>query len=535
MKVKKVAFGNKNEAFVEDRLSDGLNIIFSDDNNRGKTLLLQGLMYSIGYDSIFPSSFDYKDHYFFSEIVVGDQFYRFLRKKNSIIVNSAGAMQLFNSVSELKYFIDKNIFTIPRIEKDGRNIAVDLSLFYELFFIGQDGRNPSGLISKGRFNKTDFKNMIYSIAEVLVGEVDVQDIEEIKNEISRLKIKLRETRKKISIIKSNPDIAEIFSRTYDSERVQKKVKAIDEISKKISSLKRARQREIARRSKLQQLTSELNSLNRELSEGKVKCGECGSEKIVYSNDDLTFEVSNIDVRNGILRSIHENISQKSDIIYEYTQEISELQHSLTSELSDAPPNFQQLMVYQDQVESDINYDDEAFSITQEIGLLNEKLSTSNSLSEELKSSRLALDDEILSTMKEFYETIDPNGNLEFTDIFSKRDSTFSGSEGQEFYFCKVLALKKVLNHEFPIMVDSFRDGELSTVKEQKMLDIYSSKKSQIILTSTLKDEEYEVDKYGNNKSINAIDYSSHDDCKILSKDYSEEFSNLLSGFGGLLV
>lgn len=54
MLVKKIAFGDKSEAFIEERLTDGLNVIYSDDNNRGKTLVIQGLMYSLGYESIFP-------------------------------------------------------------------------------------------------------------------------------------------------------------------------------------------------------------------------------------------------------------------------------------------------------------------------------------------------------------------------------------------------------------------------------------------------------------------------------------------------
>ena len=38
MIVKKIALGNKEEAYIENRLTDGVNIIYSDDNNRGKTL-----------------------------------------------------------------------------------------------------------------------------------------------------------------------------------------------------------------------------------------------------------------------------------------------------------------------------------------------------------------------------------------------------------------------------------------------------------------------------------------------------------------
>ena len=58
MKIKKVAFGNTDEAFIESRFRTILNIIFSNNNNRGKTLLMQGLMYSLGYESIFPSTFN---------------------------------------------------------------------------------------------------------------------------------------------------------------------------------------------------------------------------------------------------------------------------------------------------------------------------------------------------------------------------------------------------------------------------------------------------------------------------------------------
>ena len=52
MIVKEVAFGNLNEAFIEKRFENKTNIIFSNDNNRGKTLLMQSLIYSIGYESI---------------------------------------------------------------------------------------------------------------------------------------------------------------------------------------------------------------------------------------------------------------------------------------------------------------------------------------------------------------------------------------------------------------------------------------------------------------------------------------------------
>ena len=68
MRVKVIAFGNDTESFIEKRINDGVNVIYSDDNNRGKTLVMQGLMYSIGNEPIFPHGFKYKDQYFYSKI-----------------------------------------------------------------------------------------------------------------------------------------------------------------------------------------------------------------------------------------------------------------------------------------------------------------------------------------------------------------------------------------------------------------------------------------------------------------------------------
>ena len=57
MIIKRIAFGDSNEAFIENRLTNGFNIIFSDDNNKGKTIVMQSALYALGNEPIFPSSF----------------------------------------------------------------------------------------------------------------------------------------------------------------------------------------------------------------------------------------------------------------------------------------------------------------------------------------------------------------------------------------------------------------------------------------------------------------------------------------------
>jgi hypothetical protein len=535
MKIEKVAFGNPSESFIEDRISEGVNVIFSDDNNRGKTIVMQGLMYSLGYASIFPSGFLYKDQYFYSKIKINDEPYEFLIKNNSFVVKFQGNIQVFNSEREFRYFFDSNLLKLPRINKDNKLKMVDFSLFYELFFIGQDNRSPSNLISKGQFNKADFKSMVFSMAGITDKLDSEKEIDELKDGIKSLKIKLKTIRKKISIIRSNPNVAEIASKSYDTEITQDKIKSCRSINGKIAEIKRSRQREINRMTKLEALIAELNSLNRGLSEGNVKCGDCGSEKIVYSNNDLTFEVSNTKVRLSILESIQNNILQKQEIIDDFTAELNIEQDNLANEMKSAPPDFQEVVVYQDSILSERDYDNDASKIAHEISTLESDLVLKNSLQDNNKDAQKELLNDILEEMLRVYKIIDPNGTLIFQDLFSKRDAIFSGSHGQEYYFSRLVALNNVLKHDFPIIVDSFRDGELSTPKELKMLELYKLINKQVILTSTLKKEEYSAQKYTSEDEINALDYSIHKDCKIMQSKYNSAFMKLINSFEGIVI
>ena len=86
MIIKKIGFGNYTEAFVEDRFQDGVNIIFSDENNKGKTLVIQGMMFSLGNEPIFPSGFPAEIYYFYSQVEINGENIDFLRHRNSINV-----------------------------------------------------------------------------------------------------------------------------------------------------------------------------------------------------------------------------------------------------------------------------------------------------------------------------------------------------------------------------------------------------------------------------------------------------------------
>ena len=99
MRILQTACGNLNEAFIEDRFTDGVNIIFSNDNNKGKTIIFQGMMYALGNDPIFPSGFDYKSYYFYTSIEVNGDIYEFLRHNNSFAIKFGDRVSVFDDQS----------------------------------------------------------------------------------------------------------------------------------------------------------------------------------------------------------------------------------------------------------------------------------------------------------------------------------------------------------------------------------------------------------------------------------------------------
>ena len=78
MRIIETGCGNAHEAFIENRFTPGVNVVFSNDNNKGKTIIFQAMMYALGNDPIFPSGFDFKSYYFYTAIENNGESYLFL-------------------------------------------------------------------------------------------------------------------------------------------------------------------------------------------------------------------------------------------------------------------------------------------------------------------------------------------------------------------------------------------------------------------------------------------------------------------------
>jgi hypothetical protein len=530
MRVLETGFGNSKEAFLEKRILPGVNIIFSNDNNKGKTLVVQGLMYSLGNEPIFPSGFDHHNYMFYSKIEIDGKEWSFLRKCSSIIALSNGRLVTFDSISEFKHFFHSNIHQLPIIRKDDSKRIADFSLVYQLFYLPQDKRNTSTVIGSGYLKKADFYELIYSLAGSEPDPLDNEQIEGIKKAIALLEEERKNTNKRFKFAKSHPNISEIVNKSSDKELVKAKRNTLENINTRISEMRKDRYREINRKTKLERLIFELNSLNRELTAGRIICADCGSKRVVFENNEFTFDVSNQLVRKEIIESIQEQIKLKEEVIEELTRNTNHEQDLLKKELESIPKSVQTILLYSEEILSCAEIDDKLLEIDGEIKELKQNLENSRKIAADTKSANKNIISDILIYMNKVYKDLDPEGSLLFDDLFTKSGETYSGSEEQEFYFAKIIALSMVLNLKYPIIIDSFRDGELSSGKELFMLKAYINLGKQVILSSTLKREEYSVSRYNNLPEVNAIDYSSNTTSHILSNVSVDEFVNILKRF-----
>jgi len=531
MKIKKVMVGNHKIAFIENRFSDNLNIISSDDNNKGKTIVIQSMMYALGNEPIFPNTFDYKNYYHIVELEINSNIIvSICRKCNSFIIKYKGSLSIFDNLSEFKYFVSKKLFTLPYIIKDNRKKLVDPMLFFQMFFVGQDNKDTSNILLKGYYNKNDFVNMLYSYSGI--NPFDNSDLEEsdIKKSIKKLKKEKRELLKQNKILNSSFAAVKVASKANDRLRFEEKLLEIEKIKKIVIELNSKRNNAISRKYKNEVTLKELRSLNRSLAAGELHCLDCNSSNIGYSTADksYTFDITSVDIRSQILSSIAEKVEVYQEEIENITKDLNEKQNELRLVLSDDDVTLESLLIIKPDLLKSNDADSELITLDDKIIEFNNLLLINDKSSKADVDKRNALLDNITSSMDEFYKRLEPKSRMIIKDLFSTQHSVYSGCEGPEFYLSKLYSLAKNLNHNFPIIMDYFRDGELSSPKEKLVIELFEIFKNQIIFTATLKDEE--LGKYDNMNNINHIDYSPHIPHHLLSVEYVSDFLDYCDKF-----
>lgn len=530
MRIKRTAVGNRYEAFIENGLSDGLNIISSDDNNKGKTIAIQSMMYALGNEPAFPTSFDYQRYYHYIEFEMEGNTYHLCRFNNGFVLKNRSVLMIFDNVSELKRYWNKHIFPLPQIVKNQVLKIVDPVLFLQLFFVGQDKKDTSNIDHPGYYNKSDFYNMLYDMCDLSGIELEEEEIRKIKERIVQLNSDRNVLIKQHKILKSQETPVTYLSSVSDRTLFEKKLSEMEKINAKIAELRKARNAAATRRASWETTLKELRSLNRSMECGELRCMDCNSTNISFSaskKNAYSFDVSTVEMRSEIIASINEKIGAYNEEINKLSAQISLAQSELHSIMEDESITLEAIVAYKQDVFNAGDAEVKIKDIDLELNALKDQLRISAGTTQSKKEQQMALLIALLKEMNTVHDIIDPNGNLQFDSLFTKRDEVYSGSEATIFHLSRLYAFGKVLHHDFPIVVDSFRAEDLSTTKEKTVLEIYKELPNQVIFTTTLKEEE--LGKYDDRAGIHHIDYKNHVPSKMLSTEYLDEFIKIMTG------
>ncbi len=526
IEIKNFYIGNKEKSFCFDEFSNGINIIHSDDNNKGKTIVSQGIFYALGNVPIFPAGFEnYNDYYYIVTLSVSDKDITICRKKDSFLVND-GDIRAFESVNSFKRYFHNNIFALPTISSRSIIQVAGLELFFETVFLPQDKRNTSNLFNPGRYGKDDLKEFIFSYMGC-ANVVDPSIQKTLKIEISNLEEERKVLKKSSKLLKSKKIEASFATYTASKERIDEKIKTIETIKDVLSELTNKRNRLMNKKTKNELLLKEINSLNNELQSGAVVCADCGSKKILYESreSDIKFDIADSDIRSQIKRILSDRIQTLKEDVLDIDAQLLEEKQRLADLLKDEEVSMENLLFYKDEIVDAAKADSRIYEIDSKISDLKAKMERVENQSSQKTQTRESVLQSIVSCMNEFYDYAEPDDPLTIEDLFTKSSVNYSGSQGALFFMSKIFAISKITASEFPIIIDHFRSGELSTFKEKKVIDAFSKLNKQVIFTCTLKEEE--KNKYDNLKGVTSISFDAVNKFHLLDEKYNDKFRTIL--------
>jgi hypothetical protein len=256
--------------------------------------------------------------------------------------------------------------------------------------------------------------------------------------------------------------------------------------------------------------------------------DCNSNHIAYKGNGkatYSFDVSTQEMRSQIIASIRDRIDGYNEEIEKCSFDIEQLQKKLTHLMEDEEVTIENIVAYKQGFHSAEELEEQISRLDEKITVLQGEIDLGIRESEVAADKKKEFLKKIITRMNGICSQIDIENAMEYTDLFTKRGSTVSGSEMTVFYASRLIAIATETNHVFPLIMDSFRAEDLSSEKEKRLLQILASMRRQCILTTTLKTEEH--DKYQTMQGINSIDYTGHTSNKILQADLVTKFRDIL--------
>lgn len=530
--IKTVYIGNENESYIQDDFAiAGVNIISSDENHVGKTIVMQAIMYALGSEARFPPSFKSKEYLFIVDLEVDGRELSILRNRDSFVVLDGETITPIESSGDFGVFWNDHISALPTIIKDGSQTIVGLPLYTQIAFVPQAGRSTART-STSYFNKDDFKEMVYALKGLDARTLDKKSIANLKNKRSTLNTRREELAKQASSLRKIGTSLAVVSPTANREETTRFIEQLDSLKNSIVGLKNERNHAYTRRAKNETVKKELNSLNREIKVGSVICMNCGSDEIGYKlpGSDYVFDITTSEMRSQILLSVQRKIDTYQKEIEELDLEIRELQNQFNKLADSREITLEDIFAARQDYTDLEAIDREITNISDQIDSIDEQLKEAKTIDKELSEDRAAFNAALLATMNDVRRTINESDSVEdYTDLFTTNNSPYIGSEATEFFLAKTYSLAKHIHHGLPIVIDSFRAEELSTGREERVLPLFIDLPNQVIFSATLKGEE--VGKYHGREGISSIEYIGYTQNKLLSTRDNERFLSRVADFG----
>ncbi len=527
--------GNGSKSFFEDRLIEGINIIFSDDNNVGKTIVMQGIMFALGSSPAFPESFPFRDYIFIVDTIINNERISILRSRNTFAIKNGETVMSFDSVDAFQKYWSANIQELPVFIKNNRAVMAGFELYSQMYFITQDGRSSSR-ISAGRFNKQDFIEMLYAIEGLNARELAPSEIAELKKEKASLIEQRKSFLKQTKILRSKDVALSTLSPTVDREEMKDRIDKIREAKELVADLKKQRGRILRRLTKNEITQKELNSLRLDVKAGALVCLECGSNRVGYKMADsgFTFDVTTPQMRNQVLDSIQRRIDACNVSLEQINEDLRSAQTALEKLFEEKPVTLADVVASQEGYRDVRDLDLQITEIDDKIAGIEEQLQDNSHIEAEVKDERKEFMDKLIDTMNFIHQQISENNTAErYDSLFTSSSRVYSGSETTEYFLSRTYSLAVHIGHGMPILVDSFRAEDLSTSREEKAINLFKKITNQVIFTTTVKEEEGS-EKYQNIAGVSSIDYSDHEPFKLLTSEYNEIFEKKMKLFGAFL-
>lgn len=374
--------------------------------------------------------------------------------------------------------------------------------------------------------------MVCSFAEEGETEISPDELQNLKSQVAKLEAERRDQLALSEFYKTSTPAKEYLSRIQDQEAFRDRVRKLETITEQISNIRKIRNRLATKKSLWSGTLKELRSLNRSIDVGELRCMECDSSHIAYKGKGkitYSFDVSTPEMRSQIITSIEERIVAYNEEIEKCDFEINSLQEHIEEVMRYEDVTVENILAYKNSFSDAGVIEEKIAQLNAQIKEIKEKIESGTQQTVDSKQAGNDFYKSVIKRMNEIKHLIDTESDKDYEDIFTKRGSVVSGSEETVYYISRLISVAELSRHECPIIMDSFRAEDLSTDKEERVLNILEVMKCQCILTTTLKAEENE--KYTKMEGINAIDYTMHKSNKILNDSYYSAFSQLLAKMG----